>query len=113
MVGPPQETGKNCRKGGRHIQLLLDIDARLPNGNLIALKILVDTGAQVKLIKDKIVAKQFFRSAENPHRLITANNIILEGGSHVVKLGLNFNVVGDVFLQPHPVFFLGTFTGQT
>ena len=57
------------------------------------------------------MARQFFRSAENPVLLITANNTILEGGSHVVKLGLNFNVVEDGFLQPHPVFFSGEFYG--
>ena len=113
MVRPPQKLGHGLEKGGRHVQLLLDIDAQLPNGNLIALKILVDTGAQVNLIKAKIVARQFFKSAENRVKLITANNTILEGGSHVVKLGLNFNVVGDGFLQPHPVFFLVNFTGPT
>ncbi len=54
------------------MQLLLDIDASLPNGNLIALKKLVDTGAQINLIKEKLVARQLFRSADNPVRLITA-----------------------------------------
>ena len=72
---------------------------------------MVDTGAQVNLIKEKLVAHQFFRSAENPVRLITANNTTSEGGSHVVKLGLNFDVVEDGFLQPHPVFFSGEFYG--
>ena len=57
------------------------------------------------------MAEQIFRSAENPVRLITANNTILEGGSHVVNLGLNFDVVEDVFLQPHPGFFSGEFYG--
>ena len=61
------------------MQLLLDIDARLPNGGLIALKFLADTGAQVNLIKEKLVARQFFWSPENPVKLITANNTILEG----------------------------------
>ena len=78
---------------------------------MIALKILVDTGAQVNLIKEKLVARQFFKSAENRIKLITANNTILEGGSHVVKLGLNFNVVEDGFLQPHTVLFSGEFYG--
>ena len=67
------------RKGGRQIPILLDTDAHLSNGNLIALKILVDTGAQVNLIKEKVVARQFFRSAENRVKLITAKNSNLEG----------------------------------
>lgn len=112
-MDPLRNLENDWKKGGRHIQLLLNIDARLPNGSFLALKILVDTGAQVNLIKEKLVARQFFSSAENPVRLITANNTILEGGSHVVQLGLFFNVVEDGFLQPHPVFFLGNFTGRT
>ena len=79
MVRPPQKLGYGLEKGGRHVQLLLDIDAQLPNGNLIALKTLVYTGAQVNLIKEKLVARHFFRSAEIPVKLITANNTILEG----------------------------------
>ncbi len=79
------------------MQLLLDIDASLPNGGVLALKILVDTGAQVNLIKEKLVARQFFRSAENPVKLITANNSILDGGFQVVKLGLNFHVMENGF----------------
>ena len=93
------------------MQLLLDIDASLPNGGLIGLKFLVDTGAQVNLIKEKLVPFQFFKRAETPLKLITANNSILEGGSLVVDLGLNFVVEEDGFLQPNPVFFSGEFYG--
>ena len=110
---PLRSLETDWKKGGQHIQLLLDIDAHLPNGKLIALKILVDTGAQVNLIKEKLGARQFFKSAENLVKLITANNTILEGGSHVVKFRLNFNVVEDGFLQPHYVFFLVNFSGPT
>jgi hypothetical protein len=102
---------KDWTKGGREMQLLLDIDASLPNGGLIGLKILVDTGAQVNLIKEKLVPFQFFKRAETPLKLITANNSILEGGSLVVDLGLNFVVEEDGFLQPNPVFFSGEFYG--
>ena len=95
------------------MQLLLDIDASLQDGGILTLKVLVDMGAQVNLIKEKLLARQLFRSAENPVKLITANSSILEGGSHVVKLGLNFHVVEDGFLQPHPVLFCVSFTGLT
>ena len=63
---PHRDLENDCKKGVQQIQLLLDIDARLPNGGLIALKSLVDTGAQVNLTKEKLVARQFFRSAEDP-----------------------------------------------
>ena len=62
------------------MQLLLEIDASLPNGSLIALKLLVDPGSQVNLIKERLVPCHFFQRAENPVKLITANNSILEGG---------------------------------
>ena len=61
------------------MQLFLEIDASLPNGNLVALEVLVDTGAQVNLIKERLVTCQFFQRAKNPVRLITAKNSILEG----------------------------------
>ena len=93
------------------MQLLLEIDASLPNGRLVALNVLVDTSAQVNLIKETLVPCHFFQRAENPVKLITANNSILEGGSQVVKLGLNFNVVEDGFLQPDPVSFSREFYG--
>ena len=44
-LDPLRSLDTDWRKGGRHVQLLLDIDAHLPNGNLIVLKFLVDTGA--------------------------------------------------------------------
>ena len=37
-LDPLRSLETDWRKGGRHIQLLLYIDAHLPNGNLIALK---------------------------------------------------------------------------
>ena len=95
------------------MQLLLEIDASLPNGSLVALKVLVDTGAQVNLIKERLVPCHFFQRGVNPVKFITANNSILEVGSQVVKLGLNFNVVEDGFLQPDLVSFLENFIGQT
>ena len=58
-LDPHRNLENYWKKGGRHIQLLLDIDARLPNGGLIALKVFVDTGAQVNLIKEKLVARHF------------------------------------------------------
>ena len=102
---------ENLKKEWRHIQLILDMDVELPNGNLIPLKILVDTGAQVNLIRRDLVSRQHWRGAENPVKLVTANNTILDGGDEVVQLGLYFNVVEDGFVQPRPIFFEGEFYG--
>ncbi len=78
-INPLNGLANEWMNGGRQMQLLLDIDASLPNGTLVALKVLVDTGAQVNLIKERLVPCQFFRRAENPLKLITANSSILEG----------------------------------
>ena len=37
-LGPHRDLENDWKRGGRQIQLLLDIDARLPNVSLIALK---------------------------------------------------------------------------
>ena len=59
------------------------------------------------------MGRKFFKRVENRVKLIMANNTILEGCSHTVKLGINFNVEEDGFLQLNPVFFLVNFTGLT
>ena len=91
--------------------MVLDMDVELPNGDFLPLKILVDTGAQVNLVRRDLVPRQDWRPAPNPVRLITANNSILRGGDKVVELGLNFNVVEDGFVQPQPMSFKGDFYG--
>jgi len=81
----------------------LELDAQLPNGEVIPLKVLVDTGAQVNLVRRELIPQEFWREAKNPIQLITANGSILPGGNEVVTLGLNFRVVEDGFVQPHPM----------
>ena len=74
-LGAAQSFAGGGLKGeGRHIQLLLDMDVELPDGSLLPLKILVDTGAQVNLVKRGLVSRQDWKIAQNPVRLITANN---------------------------------------
>ena len=92
--------------------MLLDMDFELPNGNLIPMKVLVDTGAQVNLVRQDIISCQHWKGAENPVKLVTANNTILEGTYKVVQLGLYFNIVEDGFVKPRPVFLRGFFRGR-
>ena len=51
--------------------MVLDMDVELPNGDFLPLKILVDTGAQVNLVRRDLVPRQDWRPAPNPVRLIT------------------------------------------
>ena len=46
-------------RSGNKIQLLLDMDVKLPNSKLIPMKILVDTGAQVNLVKRGLIPFTF------------------------------------------------------
>jgi hypothetical protein len=75
---------QNC---GDKVQLLLDMDVELPNSKLKNMKILVDTGAQINLVKRGLIPPSLWQRARNPVRLITANNSVLGGGDYVVNLG--------------------------
>ena len=87
------------------------MDVELADGSLLPLNIWVDTGAQVNLVKRGLVSRQDRKIAQNPVRLITANNSVLRGGDKVVELGLTLNVVEDGFVQPQPISFKGDFYG--
>ena len=48
---------------GNVLQLLLEVDAQLPDFGEKTIKILIDTGAQANLMKNGIVAKHLFQQA--------------------------------------------------
>ena len=54
------------------------------------ISVLVDTGAQVSLIKKGLVPEAFLVAAENPIRLVAANNRPVQGGTREVSLELVF-----------------------
>ena len=59
-LDPHRDLENDWKRRGRQIQLLLDIDARLPNGNLIALKIWL-TLEPKKPDKDKTSGSSIFQ----------------------------------------------------
>ena len=46
--------------------MVLDMDVELPNGDFLPLKFLVDTGAQVNMVRRDLVPRQDWRPAPNP-----------------------------------------------
>ena len=54
------------------------------------MKVLVDTGAQVDLVNERLVPQDCAKEAKNPVRLIAANGERLSGGKKSVELELCF-----------------------
>ena len=54
---------------------------------------LLDTGAEVSLIKKGLIPESAFRDATSPLRLIAANNLQVEGGEKEVELEIRFQGV--------------------
>ena len=77
-------------------QLLLELDVILPNGDLRRVRALVDTGAQVNLIRKKLVPKHLLTSPSHPIRLVAANQEIIQGGDKMASLEMEFLVCGKV-----------------
>jgi hypothetical protein len=61
--------------------LKLAVTVTTSDGEKFQAKALVDTGAEVSLIKKDLVPEKFFTPAKNPLRLVAANNQKLSGGS--------------------------------
>lgn len=72
------------------LQLMMPILVGLPNGVQKLMNVLVDTGAQVNLIRSGLVEPGLMDVAVEPVRLLAANNQVIEGGDKVVPLSLGF-----------------------
>ena len=80
---------------GDNAQLLLRVNAKLPDGEKKTLLALVDTGAQVNLFRSGIFTDWQMRPAQNPIKLITVDGTRLSGGSREISLDIEFGVEGD------------------
>lgn len=71
-----------------HLRLLSQL--KVPNHEPLQVKVLVDTGAEVCLIRKGLVAQDALTPAEKPLRLVAANNQRLHGGDKVLTADLHF-----------------------
>ena len=65
--------------------------------NILAL---VDTGAEVNLLRKGLVPQQYFRKSHQPKRFVTASREVLEGGKEEVPCNILFDGV-DVDTRIH------------
>ena len=93
-----------------YLQLLLNLEVELPNGDLKVLKVLVDTGAEANLVKKKLIPSRLMFAAEKPLKLVTANGKLLGGGDTCVNLNMRFFQVVNgnqlpALLRRHAIFY--------
>ena len=68
--------------GGKVIpnQLMIHVMLRMADNTLIGIDALVDTGAQVNLIRKGVIPEKYFRTSLAPKRFTTASQKLMEGG---------------------------------
>ena len=74
-------------------RLLVSVGLQLSNGMQIPIKMLVDTGSQVNLIKKGIVHDSLFRVSKNPVKFIAANQQVVSGGQRELEGQFFFDFV--------------------
>ena len=93
------------------LQLLVDLDVELPDGRLQRAKALIDTGAEVDLVRSGFVPRHLFSPAVVPMVFIMANGSSkLGGGSQTVELCFRFSQESsgssesDLFVTRHTFY---------
>ena len=77
-------------KQDSNLQLALMLPVRTSSGYKKSLRTLIDTGAEVNLIRQGTLDSYFFRCADDPVQLVTANGQYMSGGSRTVELKILF-----------------------
>ena len=81
----------NISKGDNDLQLVVKLDLVLPEGSTLpGVEILIDTGAEVNLIREGLVPKHLLSPAEKTFRFLTADGTRMRGGDKVVQLKMSF-----------------------
>ena len=90
----------HIKVGQEYLQLLMRIHCRLPNGRTRKLRVLIDTGAQVNLIREGLVPYVCTQQAIKPVRLMAANQLPLPGGGRCTTVDMSFVQVIDRNILP-------------
>jgi hypothetical protein len=78
----------------------MKIPAWLSNGEKIILDTLVDTGAEVNLVRMGLMPDHLFFSASKKLKLLTANGSRLSGGERIIETDVAFTQVVNGVRQP-------------
>ena len=72
------------------IYLRMKVVMEIPGQEPIQVRVLVDTGAEVSLVRQGLLPEGAMREAKRPLKLVAANNQRLPGGRRVAEVGLRF-----------------------
>ena len=91
-------------------RLIVGVALRLSDGTIRFISALVDTGAEVTLVRKGLLPDHYFRRSAVPRRFVGANQIVLEGGSHELACTMLFDGVDPdtgvgVQVEYHTVFY--------
>jgi hypothetical protein len=75
---------------GPQTKLIIEIFLRFADGSEVKADALVDTGAEISLVRKGLVDNKYFRRSNKPKRFVTANEGILDGGLMEVPCDLIF-----------------------
>ena len=73
-------------------RLEVRVVARLADGCELSMLALIDTGAEVALVRRGLIPDRYFRRSDKPMNFVTANRTILEGGK--VEVGCTLCLEG-------------------
>ena len=90
--------------GSSDFQLVQEISICVPGGENRRIRVLIDTGASVNLIRRGLFREDDFRPAKNPVQLSTANGQHLGGGQSTIKLRMTFGQDNGRCVQPWRVW---------
>ena len=85
---PPEAWLNRVKKGKRHHQVMLTMQARHPQGDPMILKVLIDSGAEANLVRYDLFPKSTLKPSPSPLTLVTANGELMGGGRKEITLTL-------------------------
>ena len=100
--------GAKSPKKGYEIQLRVPVSFEPVGGEHREWQALIDTGAEVSLIKKGILPEGMYQPATRPVRLVAANNQRLCGGTQVVRVQLHFLAVDTDSKEKREFYVLTT-----
>ena len=90
--------------GTSEFQLVQEINVCFPGGENRRVRVLIDTGASVNLVRKGLFPESDFIPDKNPMQLSTANGQLLDGGQCTIKLRMTFGQDNGRIVQPWRVW---------
>ena len=78
------------RSGKTDDKMFLQVYCRLPSGKALSLRVLIDTGCEVNLVREGVLPRAEFSSAKRRLNLTTANSQPMRGGDRSISTKLIF-----------------------